>query len=156
MAAKPTEEWRNSSPVKIDYGGLSSDQSTSYEEEVVTPPKEKAHRTVEVMAHISHIFNFIQTPHISHISLKYHIYHTNVSNITYITKQVHISHIQYTDIITSPQIKLSPPPSSQVSPNKYITNHILCSMQTDTLDVHAYRSGNRNPSHKTFPAITSI
>ena len=33
MAAKPTEEWRNSSPVKIDDGGLSSDQSTSYEEE---------------------------------------------------------------------------------------------------------------------------
>ena len=50
MAAKPTEEWRNSSPVKIDDGGLSSGQSTSYEEEVVTPPKEKAHRTVEVMA----------------------------------------------------------------------------------------------------------
>ena len=42
MAAKPTEEWRNSSPIKIDDGGLSSDQSTSYEEE--------AHRTVEVMA----------------------------------------------------------------------------------------------------------
>ena len=90
MAAMPTEEWSNSSPVKIDDGGLSYDQSTSYEEEVVTPPKEKAHRTVEVMAHISHIFNFIQTPHISHISLKYH---TNVSNITYITKQVNISHI---------------------------------------------------------------
>ena len=50
MVAKPTEEWCNSSPVKIDDGGLSSDQSTSYEEEVVTPPKEKAHRTVEVMA----------------------------------------------------------------------------------------------------------
>ena len=49
MAAKPTEEWRNSSPVKIDDGGLSSDQSTS-SEEVVTPPKEKAHRTVEGMA----------------------------------------------------------------------------------------------------------
>ena len=42
MAAKPTEEWRNSSPVKIDDDGLSSDQSTSYEEE--------AHRTEEVMA----------------------------------------------------------------------------------------------------------
>ena len=56
MAAKPTEEWRNSSPVKIDDGGLSSDQSTSYEEEeVVTPPKEKAHRTVEVMALGTHI-----------------------------------------------------------------------------------------------------
>jgi len=33
MAAKPTEEWRNSSPIKIDDGGLSSDKSTSYEEE---------------------------------------------------------------------------------------------------------------------------
>ena len=33
MAAKPTEEWCNSSPVKIDDGGLSSDKSTSYEEE---------------------------------------------------------------------------------------------------------------------------
>ena len=33
MAAKPTEEWRNSSPAKIDDGGLSSDKSTSYEEE---------------------------------------------------------------------------------------------------------------------------
>jgi len=47
MAAKPTEEWRNSSLVTIDDGGLSSDQSTSYEEEVVTPPKEKARRIVE-------------------------------------------------------------------------------------------------------------
>ena len=50
MAAERIEEWREPTPVTSDDEGSSSDESTSYEEEVVTPPKEKAHRTVEVMA----------------------------------------------------------------------------------------------------------
>ena len=41
MAGKPIEEWCNPSPITCDDGGLSSGESTSYEEEVPTPPIEK-------------------------------------------------------------------------------------------------------------------
>ena len=45
MAGKPIEEWCNPSPITSDDGGLSSGESTSYEEEVPTPPIEKKRRT---------------------------------------------------------------------------------------------------------------
>ena len=45
MAGEPIEEWRDPSPVTSDDGGSSSDESTSYVEEVPTPPIEKKHRT---------------------------------------------------------------------------------------------------------------
>ena len=94
------------------------------------------------------------TDHIhSHIYIhRSHIYH----------KFSHIHHIYH----KSPHKSTSPSSIHQqihikfTSTSHEFTNdtypHAYCSMQTDTLDVHAYRSGNRKPSHKTFPAITSI
>ena len=45
MTAEPTEDWREPSPFESDDKGSSSDESTSYEEEVPTPPIEKKRRT---------------------------------------------------------------------------------------------------------------
>jgi len=47
MAGLPIEEWRDPSPAPSDDGSSSSDESTSYEEGVLTPPIEKKHRTEE-------------------------------------------------------------------------------------------------------------
>ena len=47
MAGEPIEEWREPSPFTSDDGGSSYDESTSYEEEVPTPPIEKKRRTEE-------------------------------------------------------------------------------------------------------------
>ena len=47
MAGKPIEEWCNPSPITSDDGGLSSGESTSYEEEVPIPPIEKKYRIEE-------------------------------------------------------------------------------------------------------------
>ena len=41
MVGEQIEEWRDPSPVTSDDGGSSSNESTSYEEEVPTPPIEK-------------------------------------------------------------------------------------------------------------------
>ena len=47
MADLPIGEWRQPSPAPSDHGSSSSDESTSYEEEVPTPPIEKKCRTEE-------------------------------------------------------------------------------------------------------------
>ena len=47
MAGEPVEEWREPTLVTSDDEGSSSDESTSYEEEVVSPLPEKKHRTEE-------------------------------------------------------------------------------------------------------------
>ena len=47
MADEPVEEWREPTLVTSDDEGSSSDESTSYEEEVVSPLPEKKHRTEE-------------------------------------------------------------------------------------------------------------
>ena len=97
----------------------------------------------------SHITHIAQISHISHKCLKYHIYHQTSPHITHIVHRYHHKSTNQTKSTT----KLT---NITKQVHKSITNHLLCSMQTDTLDVHAYRSSNRNPSHKTFPAITSI
>ena len=47
MVGEPVEEWREPTPVTSDDEGSSSNESTSYEEEVVSPLPEKKHRTEE-------------------------------------------------------------------------------------------------------------
>jgi hypothetical protein len=47
MAAEPTKQWREPTPITSDDEGSSSDESTSYEEEVLTPRPDKKHCTEE-------------------------------------------------------------------------------------------------------------
>ena len=47
MTDLPIGEWCEPSLAPSDHGSSSSDESTSYEEEVLTPPIEKKHRTEE-------------------------------------------------------------------------------------------------------------
>lgn len=47
METKPTEEWRPPTPVTSDGETSSSDESTEYEEEVLTPVAKKKGRTEE-------------------------------------------------------------------------------------------------------------
>ena len=47
MADLPIGEWRQPSPAPSDRGSSSSNESTSYEEEELTTPIEKKHRTEE-------------------------------------------------------------------------------------------------------------
>ena len=47
MADLPIGEWRQPSPAPSDHGSSSSDKSTSYVEEELTPPIEKKRRTEE-------------------------------------------------------------------------------------------------------------
>jgi len=47
MAGLPFEEWPDPSPAPSDDGGSSSNESTSYEDKVPTPPIEKKRRTEE-------------------------------------------------------------------------------------------------------------
>ena len=47
MAGEPIEEWSQPSPAPSDDGSSSSDEITSYKEEVLTPPIEKKRCTEE-------------------------------------------------------------------------------------------------------------